>query len=79
VTYPPSEPARQWRVNPGTAPRAGLFSHPPEAEVFEHRRPLVSSGVDWQAIPFSDGDAEQRRTGRPRLAHSLRREPATPA
>ena len=39
-----------------------LFSHPPQAEVFE-RPSLVghSDGVDWRATPFSGGAAEQRR------------------
>jgi hypothetical protein len=58
VTYPSSEPAQERRVNPETVRRVGLFSHPPEAGVFEQRRLLVRGGVDWQTIPFSDGVAE---------------------
>src|SRR5215469_729925 len=76
VKHPSSEPARERRVNPGTSPRVGLFSHSPEAAVSEQHRPPVSEGVDWQTIPFSHGIAEQRRTGGPRLTHGPRRQPA---
>jgi hypothetical protein len=75
VSRPSFEPARERHVNLGTSPRDGLFSHPPEAALFEEHRPLVGDGVDWQAIPVSDRVAEQRRTGRPRLTHGPRRHP----
>jgi len=63
MSHPRSEPAREQRVNRAVVPRIGLFSHPPEAEVFKQPRPPVgrSDGVDWRAGPFSGGAAEQRR------------------
>jgi hypothetical protein len=64
----PSEPAPERPVNSETARRAGLFSHPPEAEASEQSQPLTGDGADWHEIPFSDEVTEARRTGRPRLA-----------
>jgi hypothetical protein len=61
----PTEPARERRADPDTAPRVGLFSHPPEAEPSE--QPPTGDGADWHAIPFSDDVTEARRTGRSRL------------
>lgn len=58
MSYPTSEPARGQRVNQASAPRIGLFSHTPTAEVVEQRHPLVGDRVDWRATPFSTG---QRR------------------
>lgn len=62
MSHPRSEAAREHRVNRAAVPRVELFSHPPQAEVFE-RPSLVghSDGVDWRATPFSGGAAEQRR------------------
>ena len=56
MTHPSSEPVQERRTSPQTVRRVGLFSHPPEA-VFEQPRPLAS-GVNWQAVPFSDGVTE---------------------
>jgi hypothetical protein len=63
MSHPRSEPAREQRVNRAAVSQIGLFSHPPQAEVFEQRRPLVGpgDGVDWRATPFCGGAAEQRR------------------
>jgi hypothetical protein len=61
VSYPTSEPAREQRVN-APVPRAGLFSHSPEAEVVEQRRPVVGDRVDSGATLFSAGAAGHRRS-----------------
>jgi hypothetical protein len=65
VTHSSSEPDGGRRVDPGTTRRVGMFSHLPQAEVFEPRRPAVGDGVDWHTAPFCDGVVEQPRTGRP--------------
>lgn len=62
MSQPRSEAAREHRVNRAAVPRVELFSHPPQAEVYE--RPCLvghGDGVDWRATPFSGGAAEQRR------------------
>jgi hypothetical protein len=62
MSHPRSEAARADRVNRAAVPRVELFSHPPQAEVYE--RPCLvgyGDGVDWRATPFSGGAAEQRR------------------
>ena len=58
MSHPMSEPARERRVSRASVSRVGLFSHMPEAEVFEQRRALGGDGVDWRSTPFS---GEQRR------------------
>jgi hypothetical protein len=56
MSHPMSEPARERRVSRASVSRVGLFSHTPQAEVFEQVRPLA--GDDWRSTPFS---GEQRR------------------
>jgi hypothetical protein len=48
-----------------TTQRVGLFSHPPQAELFEQRQPPPNDGIDWQATPFSDRAAEHHHAGQP--------------
>jgi hypothetical protein len=84
MTHSSSESVQERRVSPETIRRVGLFSHPPEVRVVEYRRPLVSGGVDWQSIPFSDRVVERapQRTTRidppaaaaPRVATTERRQ-----
>lgn len=61
MSHPISEPARERRVNRASVSRVALFSHAPEAEGFEQRRPLAGDGVDWRSTPFSGRAAQQRR------------------
>jgi hypothetical protein len=60
-----------------TTQRVGLFSHPPQAELFEQRRPPPNDGIGWQATPFSDRAAEHHHTGRPGQPHRPRQQPPT--
>ena len=53
MSHPMSEPARERRVSWASVSRVGLFSHMPEAEVFEQRRAVAGDGVDWRSTPFS--------------------------
>jgi hypothetical protein len=53
MSHPMSEPARERRVSWASVSRVGLFSHMPEAEVFEQCRAVAGDGVDWRSTPFS--------------------------
>ena len=59
MSRPTSEPARQQHVHPAAVPPIGLFSHPPEADVFEQRHPPGGDGdgggADWRGASFSGG------------------------
>jgi hypothetical protein len=63
MTHPTSELTGEQDADRASVARVGLFSHTPEAEVFEQRRPLVSDDAGWRTKPFSGAAAaEQRRS-----------------
>jgi|SwirhisoilCB3_FD_contig_31_9727058_length_1082_multi_3_in_0_out_0_3 hypothetical protein len=57
MSHRTSEPAREQHVHRAVVPPIGLFSHPPEADVFEQRHPPGGhgDGAEWRATSFSGG------------------------